>query len=173
MTITVDDLAQEIRRVDGDHSLGAGALAEALMPFLSAQAQSGGYWTWEETYTSTPGVWHRQFGDEKPTMTVGIRGVVYLVPAAQAQSGETPAPSSRLEAKAEAFDRIVAARKAHVDAVQAYNARLEFVRAERERGTRGLNVDAEYRAMDEGASALDKMVRDLADAALTSEGSAE
>jgi hypothetical protein len=34
----VDKLAQEIRRVDGDseHRLGAGALAEALMPFLAA-----------------------------------------------------------------------------------------------------------------------------------------
>lgn len=34
--LTVDSLAQEIRRVDGNHSLGAGALAEAIMPFLSA-----------------------------------------------------------------------------------------------------------------------------------------
>lgn len=34
--LDVDDLAQEIRRVDGENSLGAGALAEALMPFLSA-----------------------------------------------------------------------------------------------------------------------------------------
>lgn len=33
---TVDALAQEIRRVDGNHSLGAGQLAEALMPFLAA-----------------------------------------------------------------------------------------------------------------------------------------
>lgn len=32
-TLNVDDLAQEIRRVDGRHDLGAGALAEALMPF--------------------------------------------------------------------------------------------------------------------------------------------
>lgn len=32
----VDSLAQEIRRVDGSHRLGAGALAEALMPFLRA-----------------------------------------------------------------------------------------------------------------------------------------
>lgn len=31
----VDALAQEIRRVDGSHSLGAGALAEALMPFIA------------------------------------------------------------------------------------------------------------------------------------------
>lgn len=35
-TIDVDALAQEIRRVDGNNKLGAGALAEALLPFLSA-----------------------------------------------------------------------------------------------------------------------------------------
>ncbi|TCR64650.1 hypothetical protein EV560_106115 [Bosea sp. BK604] len=34
-SFTVDDLAQEIRRVDGQHKLGAGALAEALAPFLA------------------------------------------------------------------------------------------------------------------------------------------
>ena len=44
--LDVDRLAQEIRRVDGNHSLGAGALAEALMPFLSpalvsTQARTG------------------------------------------------------------------------------------------------------------------------------------
>mgnify|MGYP001486935281 CR=1 FL=1 len=33
--LDVDALAQEIRRVDGSNSLGAGALAEALMPFIS------------------------------------------------------------------------------------------------------------------------------------------
>lgn len=38
--IDVDVLAQEIRRVDGNHDKGAGALAEALMPFLSAALQS-------------------------------------------------------------------------------------------------------------------------------------
>lgn len=32
----IDRLAQEIRRVDGAHALGAGALAEALGPFLEA-----------------------------------------------------------------------------------------------------------------------------------------
>lgn len=35
--VKVDDLAQEIRRVDGSNSLGAGALAEALMPFLTTE----------------------------------------------------------------------------------------------------------------------------------------
>ena len=30
VTVPVDELAQEIRRVDGNHDLGAGALAEAL-----------------------------------------------------------------------------------------------------------------------------------------------
>ncbi|WP_182421994.1 DUF551 domain-containing protein [Aureimonas sp. ME7] len=38
----VDELAQEIRRVDGSHSLGAGALAEALMPFLADRASNAG-----------------------------------------------------------------------------------------------------------------------------------
>lgn len=37
-SLDVDALAQETRRVDGNHDLGAGALAEALMPFLSAHA---------------------------------------------------------------------------------------------------------------------------------------
>ncbi|MDW9481842.1 hypothetical protein GOB57_24650 [Sinorhizobium meliloti] len=38
--LDVDTLAQEIRRVDGSHSLGAGALAEALMPFLQKAVHS-------------------------------------------------------------------------------------------------------------------------------------
>lgn len=33
--LTIDALAQEIRRVDGKHSLGAGALAEAILPFIA------------------------------------------------------------------------------------------------------------------------------------------
>ena len=35
--LTVDALAQEIRRIDGNHYLGAGDLAEALMPFLTRE----------------------------------------------------------------------------------------------------------------------------------------
>jgi len=34
--VSVEALAQEIRRVDGRHTLGAGALAEALLPFIAA-----------------------------------------------------------------------------------------------------------------------------------------
>ena len=34
--LSVDALAQEIRRVDGNHSLGAGDLADALMPFITS-----------------------------------------------------------------------------------------------------------------------------------------
>lgn len=37
--LTVDALAQEIRRANGNHTLGAGALAEALMPFLESALQ--------------------------------------------------------------------------------------------------------------------------------------
>lgn len=40
--IDIDALAQEIRRVDGNHTLGAGALAEALMPFLSTHHAAPG-----------------------------------------------------------------------------------------------------------------------------------
>ena len=35
--MTIDELAQLIRRVDGNHSLGAAALAEALHPHLQQQ----------------------------------------------------------------------------------------------------------------------------------------
>lgn len=38
--INIDELAQEIRRVDGAHKLGAGALAECLMPFIEARTSS-------------------------------------------------------------------------------------------------------------------------------------
>ena len=34
VALLADELAQEIRRVDGSHTLGAGALAEALAPFI-------------------------------------------------------------------------------------------------------------------------------------------
>ncbi len=37
--LTVDGLANEIRTVDGSNSLGAGALAEALMPYLTKAAK--------------------------------------------------------------------------------------------------------------------------------------
>ncbi|RVG90410.1 hypothetical protein [Sinorhizobium meliloti] len=76
-----------------------------------------------------------------------------------------PADTDAAQSRAEAFDQIVAARKAYVDAVSAYNARLEFVRAERERGN-WLNVDPEYAAMSESQSAFYRTVQELADAAI-------
>ncbi|RVG14997.1 hypothetical protein CN234_03110 [Sinorhizobium meliloti] len=76
-----------------------------------------------------------------------------------------PADTDGAQSEAEAFDTIVAARKAYVDAVAAYNARFEFVRAERERGN-WLNVDPEYAAMSEAQSAFYCTVQELADAAI-------
>jgi len=35
--VDIDELAQEIRRVDGAHALGAGALSEALAPYIAQQ----------------------------------------------------------------------------------------------------------------------------------------
>lgn len=40
-SIDVDELAQEIRRIDGSNSLGAGALAEALLSFINARGVRG------------------------------------------------------------------------------------------------------------------------------------
>lgn len=37
MPLDVDRLAQHIRFVDGEHKLGAGALAEALLPFIDGE----------------------------------------------------------------------------------------------------------------------------------------
>ena len=37
MSAPVDVLAQEIRSIDGSHSMGAGRLAEALMPFIERE----------------------------------------------------------------------------------------------------------------------------------------
>lgn len=36
-SLDVDNLAEEIRRVDGNHSMGASALAEALSPYLQSK----------------------------------------------------------------------------------------------------------------------------------------
>ena len=41
MPDTVDQLANAIRQADGNHDLGAGALAEALMPFLDQVRAEG------------------------------------------------------------------------------------------------------------------------------------
>ena len=51
--VDVDSLAQEIRRVDGMHMLGAGALAEALMPFITraiSGEKAGRAGEWESAF---------------------------------------------------------------------------------------------------------------------------
>lgn len=49
----VDQLANEIRRVDGGHSLGAGALAEALLPFLTEHDRRVAERAWDEAVEET------------------------------------------------------------------------------------------------------------------------
>jgi rubrerythrin len=77
-----------------------------------------------------------------------------------------------VEEKAEAFDRIVVARKAHIDAVDAYNARLEFVRAERQRGN-WLNVDPEFAASTSAQKEFHRVVNETTDLALREDGGHE
>lgn len=40
MPLDVDRLAQHIRFVDGEHKLGAGALAESLLPFIESELRT-------------------------------------------------------------------------------------------------------------------------------------
>lgn len=64
--LDVDRLAQEIRHVDGKHSLGAGELAEALMPFLSALDLSAiGAEGWKPTHR------HKSRGTEYALLGIG------------------------------------------------------------------------------------------------------
>lgn len=71
------------------------------------------------------------------------------------------------------FDRIVAARKAHVDAVSAYNARLALAQSERARGNWSIKLDAEYRIMSDAQSEFIRVAQEVADAALKTEGSGQ
>ncbi|WP_307960257.1 hypothetical protein [Sinorhizobium medicae] len=81
------------------------------------------------------------------------------------RQNNAPADTDAAQSEAEAFDTIVAARKAYIDAVAAYNTCLEFVRAEREHRN-WLNVDPKYAAMSEAQSAFYRTVQELADAAI-------
>ena len=62
--ISEDQLANEIRRVDGAHSLGAGALAEALLPFLAEHDRQVAERAWDEAIQHQ---WaHRPIGNRSP-----------------------------------------------------------------------------------------------------------
>ncbi|ASW06257.1 hypothetical protein CKA34_10425 [Rhizobium sp. 11515TR] len=85
------------------------------------------------------------------------------------KSASSPIPASDIAAlreKAEAFDRIVLARKNYVDATAVYNERLELVQAERARGNWSMNTDAEYREISDAQAAFSISARTEADAAL-------
>jgi len=81
---------------------------------------------------------------------------------------QTPAPQVPPEVLRQvvAFNEIAAARKAHVDAVEAYNARRALVMKERERGEWGLSLDSEYQAMCAAQSEFIGVAQRVADAAL-------
>lgn len=72
-----------------------------------------------------------------------------------------------------AFARIVAARKAYVEAATAYNTRLALVTSERSRGNWSMKVDDEARIMWDAQSAFIKAAQDEADDALKAKGCAE
>jgi hypothetical protein len=63
------------------------------------------------------------------------------------------------------FNRIVEARRKHVDAVAVYNARREYLHSLPFEAR--FNLDAEYRAMSDAQSEFIKTAQDVADAALS------
>lgn len=81
---------------------------------------------------------------------------------------KTPAPQTHMTGKSEAFDLIVAARRKHVDAVNAYNERRKLVEAERARGNWNIKLGFEYSAMSDAQSEYHRTVQELADSAIAS-----
>jgi hypothetical protein len=78
--LTIDALAQEIRRVDGNHSLGASALAEALMPLIAAHLASQAEWPSDaeleliaDAYDA--GSWNDEFIGSFPAMRAALHSV--------------------------------------------------------------------------------------------------
>lgn len=61
---------------------------------------------------------------------------------------------------------LAAARKMHVDAVNAYNDKLRRVKAERAAGDWSSRMDQQYKAMSDAQSAFIKAAQDIADSAL-------
>lgn len=96
-----------------------------------------------------------------------INGCHDLMISARLSAVQSPQTTVDAAGKAAAFDRIVEARKTYVDAVDTYNARLEIVRAERQRGN-WLTVDPEYTKSTEAQKAFWQITQELADAALKS-----
>ena len=83
--MTVDELAQEIRRVDGENSLGAGALADALMPFLSRTPAPKGEavpfgWAWRQRIRDNRGGWEDVMARSPPSSRVNVEDVADLQP---------------------------------------------------------------------------------------------
>lgn len=66
----------------------------------------------------------------------------------------------------EALRRLVAARKAHLDAVAAYNARVKLSNSERDRGNWSVDCTLEYKAMEDTGREFARVAQDVADAAL-------
>lgn len=67
-SLDVDALAQEIRRVDSNHDLGAGALAEALMPFLSGHSAHPD--AYRQGAEEMPTAWHDVIAERRRQISV-------------------------------------------------------------------------------------------------------
>lgn len=100
------------------------------------------------------------------------RGSVQIYPEAALKLIGPASPLREGEDSAEAFARIVSARKAYVDAAETYNTRLSLVNSERAKGNWSMRVDDEARAMWDAQSAFIKAAEEETDAALAATRSA-
>lgn len=93
--LNVDALANEIRRIDGRHSLGAGEIAELLMPFISrayAALLGNGPVGWRDTVSRVLTVLDKATGDTDPNIAMeltddDIRGDYPLIWSCQQLAG--------------------------------------------------------------------------------------
>lgn len=86
----LDELAQEIRRVDGDNTMGAGQLAEALMPFLAriGMKAEGSGWKLVPVEPTEAMLW-RGWNARKPESALeGMRSAYSAMLAAAPEPGD-------------------------------------------------------------------------------------
>lgn len=148
----VDGLSNFIRQVDGDNKMGAGALAERICDWISAAPAAQ-----PSAEQSAPGE------VEVPPLSVlnagwsalSAQGIdpetVEMLPIYQAMIAARDAGEVRVP---ECVRNWYEAKLAHVDAVDAYNARLAFIR---EHMPFGASPDPEYQIME----AADRKAREL------------
>lgn len=115
MTDKIDELAQEIRRVDGNNSLGAGALAEALMPFIarlsSIEGKEPAAWRYRP---DNKAVWQYSEGSQPNSISGWLFEPLYASPAPPVEGTADKTPAVKLAEWAQEGPRLAKAAGCYV-----------------------------------------------------------